>query len=151
MVLWAMAAAAAADRAEDAAEYIALSRAASARMPHDRHDYEVNFGPTQVAMQTTHAYAVLRQPDRALAAAAGVRQEDLFAISYGRHLLDVALAQADLRQDSAAVRTLQAAKDLAPVWFRHQVVSRELVAGIRDRSPRQSAALRDLVQALSAR
>jgi transcriptional regulator with XRE-family HTH domain len=73
MVLWAMAAAAAADKADSAIEYISLARAGAARMPRDRHDYEVNFGPTQVAMQATHAYAALRLPDKALAAAGSHR------------------------------------------------------------------------------
>jgi transcriptional regulator with XRE-family HTH domain len=149
LVLWAMAGAVEGNRPDVAQEYISLSRVAAARMDHDRHDYQVNFGPTQVAMQTTYAHAVAGQPDRALAAARAVRREDLFTISYGRHLLDVAQAHTDTGRDDTAVDVLHEAKDLAPVWFRHQPTARTLVTEIRDRRARPSGALRDLVHSLS--
>jgi transcriptional regulator with XRE-family HTH domain len=148
LVLWAMAAAVEGAQADAAKEYISLSRVGAARLEHDRHDYEVNFGPTQVAMQTTYTYATLGEPDRALVAARDVRREDLYTISYGRHLLDVAQAHVDQRHDDAAVEVLQEAKTLAPVWFRHQPPARSLVAQVRERKTRPSAALRDLVASL---
>ena len=148
LVLWAMAAAVEGANADAAREYISLSRVGSARLEQDRHDYEVNFGPTQVAMQTTYAFAILGEPDLALVAARDVRREDLFTISYGRHLLDVAQAHVDQRHDDTAVQVLQEAKTLAPVWFRHQPPARTLVAQVRERKTRPSAALRDLVAAL---
>src|SRR5690606_22405240 len=83
LMLWAMAAAVAGARRAEAVEYIGLARTAAGRFETDRHDYEVNFGPTQVAMQATHAYAVLREPDRALRAREAVRREDLREISWG--------------------------------------------------------------------
>jgi transcriptional regulator with XRE-family HTH domain len=149
LVLWAMAGAVEGNRPDLAQEYISLSRVAAARMDRDRHDYQVNFGPTQVAMQTTYAHAVAGRPDQALAAARGVRREDLRTISYGRHLLDVAQAHADSRRDDDAVGVLRQAKDLAPVWFRHQVVARSLVTDIRERRALPSPALRDLVRSLN--
>lgn len=148
MVLWAMAAAVAGAKLDDAEEYISLARAGAARMEHDRHDYEMNFGPTQVAMQATHAYAVLGDPAKALAAARHVRRGDLYTISYGRHLLDVAQAHVDARDDDAALGVLQDAKNAAPVWFRHQIAARSLIADIRERKARPSPVLRDLVQSL---
>jgi len=148
LVLWAMAAAVEDARPADARGYIALSRVGAARMEHDRHDYQVNFGPTQVVMQATYAHAVAGDPDRALSAARDVHREDLFTISYGRHLLDVAQAHTDTRHEDTAVEVLQEACGLAPVWFRHQPVARALVAGIRERKARPSAALRELVEAL---
>lgn len=151
MVLWALAAAAAADKADRAADYLSLAAAGAARLPHDRHDYEVNFGPTQVAMQATHANAMLHQPDKALGAAPGVRREDLYTISYGSHLLDVAQAYVDLGNADAAEGVLQEAKNVAPVWFRHQALARSLVTELRQRRVRPSAAMRDLVQALIQR
>ncbi len=57
---------------------------ASARLEHDRLDYNVNFGPTQVAMQATYAHAVLGEPGKALKAAEGVHREDLRPISLWR-------------------------------------------------------------------
>jgi hypothetical protein len=77
-----------------------------------------------------------------------VRRDDLFRISYGRHLLDVAQAHVDRRQDDTAIGVLQEANTLAPVWFRHQPPARALVAEVRERKTRLSPALRDLVQSL---
>ena len=148
LVLWAMAAAVEGGQADAAANYISLSHVGAARLEHDRHDYEVHFGPTQIAMQTTYAHATLGEPDRALAAARDVQRADLYTISYGRHLLDVAQAHVDQRHDDKAVDVLQEAKTLAPVWFRHQPPARSLVAQVRERKTRMSAALRDLVAAL---
>jgi transcriptional regulator with XRE-family HTH domain len=148
LVLWAAAAAVEAAKADPALDYIALSRVGAARMEHDRHDYQVNFGPTQVAMQATYAYATLGLPNRALRAAQQVRREDLYTISYGRHLLDVAQAHVDRRADDTAIGVLHEAKDLAPVWFRHQPVARTLVGQVRERKARPSAALRDLIVSL---
>ncbi len=148
LVLWAMAAAVEGGRGDAAIDHLTLSRVGSARMTKDRHDYGVNFGPTQVAMQGTYAYAVLGEPDKALTAARDVHREDLFAISYGRHLLDVAQAHADARRDSVAVDVLQEAKNIAPTWFRHQIPARTLVTELRERKARLSPSLRDLVQSL---
>ncbi|GAA1822627.1 helix-turn-helix transcriptional regulator [Planosporangium flavigriseum] len=150
LVLWAMAAAVEGARGDAALDYISLARMGAARMDRDRHDYEVNFGPTQVAMQTTYAYSVLGEPDRALTAARDVHREDLYTISYGRHLLDVAQAHTNSRHDALAVDVLHEAQALAPVWFRHQVLARTLVAELRQRRARLSAGLRDLVQSLGA-
>jgi hypothetical protein len=148
-VLWAMAAAVEDGRPDDALTYIALARIAAARMDRDRHDYNLNFGPTQVAMQATFAHAMAGHPDLALLAARDVRRDDLHTISYGRHLLDVAQAQVDSRRDDKAVGVLHEAKVLAPVWFRHQPVARNLVTEIRDRKARPSGALLDLVRSLN--
>jgi transcriptional regulator with XRE-family HTH domain len=151
LVLWALAAAVEAGRTDATDTYISLASAGAARMEHDRHDYGMNFGPTQVAMQTTYAHAMLGQPDRALQAANGVRREDLYTISYGRHLLDVAQAHSDTRRFDRAIGTLKEAKDSAPVWFRHQALARNLVVNLAERQTRLSPTLRDLVTSLDAR
>jgi hypothetical protein len=150
LVLWAMAAAVEGGRGQAAVDYISLARVGSARLDHDRHDYEVNFGPTQVAMQTTYVHASLGQPGKALAAAKDVRREDLYPISYGRHLLDVAQAHTDARQLDRAVAILMEARNIAPVWFRHQAPARSLVGSLAERQTRLSPALRELVAAVSA-
>jgi len=149
LVLWAMAAAVETGRGQAATDYISLAKVGSARLERDRHDYEVNFGPTQVAMQTTYVHATLGQPGKALAAAQGVRRADLYPISYGRHLLDVAQAHTDARQIDRAVEVLLEARDLAPVWFRHQAPARSLVSGLAERQTRLSPALRELVASVS--
>lgn len=147
LVLWAMAATVETAPAR-AMEYLSLSRVGAARMRADRHDYQVNFGPSQVAMQATYAHAVAGRPDRALDAARGVRREDLHTISFCRHLLDVAHAHADTGERSRSLAVLHQARRLSPVWFRHQVPARLLVGAIAEREPRPSEALRDLLRSL---
>ncbi|HEY0410722.1 MAG TPA: helix-turn-helix transcriptional regulator [Candidatus Dormibacteraeota bacterium] len=148
LLLTALAPAAAAGRTAEAGEYISLARAGAARLDVDRHDYWTNFGPTQVAMQETHAYTVLGHPRRALRAAQGVRREDLLPISWGRYHLDVARAQLDSRRDGAALAALQVAHDTSAEWFRHQGVARSLVAELIDRRRRLPPALRALARSL---
>jgi hypothetical protein len=151
MLLWAMAAACAAGRSNATDDYLTLARAGATRMDTDRLDFALNFGPTQVAMQDTYAQVTLNRPDRALTAAKKVRREDLRPISYGRHLLDLAQAHAAMRRDVDAVDTLVRAQTLAPVWFRHQVAARSLVAEVVERRARLTPAMRELVRSLGAR
>jgi hypothetical protein len=147
LLLTALAPAAAAGREAEAGEYISLARAGAARLDVDRHDYQTNFGPTQVAMQATHAQVVLGHPRRAIDAAQHVRRADLMPIAWGRHLLDVAQAQLDSRQDETAEDTLQEAHDTSAEWFRHQGVARSIVARLVDRRRRLTPGLRALARA----
>jgi transcriptional regulator with XRE-family HTH domain len=146
LVLWAMAAAVAGGRKSPAVDYIGLARSAAGRFENDRHDYNSNFGPTQVAMQATHAYATLREPGRALKAAIGVQRDDLFAISYGRHLIDVAQAQIDARDLQATQDTLLEAEATSSEWFRHQGPARSLVSELVHETKRLSPQLRRLAK-----
>jgi hypothetical protein len=100
-------------------------------------------------MQATHAYTVLREPAHALEAARRIRPGDLRGISRGRHLLDVAQAHTDARHRRAAIERLQEARDLSPVWFRHQGVARSLVRDIREEETRPSPAIRSLAKSLA--
>jgi hypothetical protein len=102
-------------------------------------------------MQVTYAYAVRREPAKALAAAGNVRPGDLpGTISRGRHLLDVAQAHLDAHHDQAATATLAEAHSLAPVWFRHQGVARTLVSELLEQQSRLTPALRELASATEA-
>jgi transcriptional regulator with XRE-family HTH domain len=148
LLLTALAPAAAAGRAEEVGEYVSIARAGAARLDADRHDYWTNFGPTQVAMQETHAFTVLGHPERALRAARTVRRDDLLSISWGRHQLDVARAQCDSGRDDAALAALRVAHDVSPEWFRHQGVARCLVAELVDRRRRLPPVLRALARAV---
>lgn len=146
LVLWAMAAAVAGGRKDPAVEYIGLARSAAGRFESDRHDYNTNFGQTQVAMQATHAYAMLREPGHALKAATGVRPEDLFPISYGRHLIDVAQAHSDAGNFQGTQDALSEANGLSSEWFRHQGPARSLVSDLVQESKRLSPTLRRLAR-----
>jgi len=146
LVLTAMAAAVAGGRGDAAKDYIGLARSAAGRFVSDRHDYQVNFGQTQVAMQATHAHAVLREPAQAIRASDSVRREDLFTISYGRHLIDVAQAQVDARDMKGAEATLLRAEGMSSEWFRHQGPARSLVGELVQEARRLSPPLRRLAK-----
>lgn len=148
LMLTAMAAAAAGGRSGVAAEYIGLARSAAGRFEHDRMDYQVPFGPSQVSMQATHTYAILREPGRALQAASQVLREDLPTIAYGRHLIDVAQAHVDARRLRAAEATLQEAESLSAQWFRHQGPARSLVGELVRETTRLSPSLRRLARSV---
>lgn len=147
LLMAALAPAAAARR--DVADYISMASAGAERLGQRVHIYQTSFAPATVAMQATHAYTVLREPARALDAARRIRPGDLKGISRGRHLLDVAQAHADARHRRAAVERLQEARDVSPVWFRHQGVARSLVRDIREEETRPSPAIRSLAQSLA--
>lgn len=146
LVLTGLASAAAAERAVEVKDYIGLARIGAGRLDADRHDYETSFGPTQVAMQATHAHTMLHQPDRALKAARSVDRADLHEISWGRHLLDVAQAHAYARHMDAAESTLGEAEALSTEWFRHQGPARALVSDLVHESRRLSPSLRRLAR-----
>ncbi|MGH3121347.1 MAG: helix-turn-helix domain-containing protein, partial [Streptosporangiaceae bacterium] len=128
------AAAAGRDTVED---YIRLASAGAERLGRRVRVYQTSFAPATVHMQATYAYAVAREPGRALEAAGRVRPGDLpGTISRGRHLLDVAQAHADARHGTEATAVLAKASALAPVWFRHQGVARVLVSELLEQQHR---------------
>lgn len=148
LVLWAMAAAAAGGRKDIAVDCIGLARSAAGRFEDgDRHDYWTNFGQTQVAMQAVHTYALVGEPAKALKATSYVQRQDLRAISWGRHLIDVAQAQIYTRDLRAAERTLIEAEGVSSEWFRHQGPARSLVGELVHESRRLSPSLRRLALA----
>jgi tetratricopeptide (TPR) repeat protein len=121
-------AAAAADK--DAADaYLSEAKVAALRFTGgDRHDYQVSFGPTQVAMQEAHALSVLREAAGALRAAERVRRADLLRISWGSHQLDVAQARLDKGDTGGAAGALLEAFGTSPEWARHQGLWRDASA-----------------------
>jgi DNA-binding Xre family transcriptional regulator len=78
LLLKALAAAAAGGRDPEAREYISFAHAGASRIDADRTVYAwMQFGPTQVAMQETHAYTMLGRPAHALRAAHRVQRDQL--------------------------------------------------------------------------
>jgi transcriptional regulator with XRE-family HTH domain len=144
LMLTALAPAAAAGR--EVAEYISLASAGAARtgLPVKTYAGQSAFRQASVDMQACHAYAVTREPAKALAAARQIRPGDLTGISYGRHLLDVAQAHTDAHRPAAATTVLTRARQLSPVWFRHQGVARSLVTELCEQQKRLPPALREL-------
>ncbi|GAB3978799.1 hypothetical protein GCM10029978_072470 [Actinoallomurus acanthiterrae] len=118
LMMAAMAAACAADRCAPATEYLGLAGSAARRFEHDQVDHHVGFGPSRVATEATRAYATLHEPGLALRSAGEVRADELSSTAHGRHLIDVARAQAEIRDLRAAVETLRAAESLCAGSFR---------------------------------
>ncbi|MCO6011395.1 helix-turn-helix domain-containing protein [Actinoallomurus purpureus] len=117
LMLAAIAAASAGDRAARTTEYLGLAGSAARRFGHDRVDYHVGFGPSRIATEATHAYAMLHEPGLALRSAGAVHGDELSRTSYGRHLIDVARAQTEIRDLRAAEATLRAAESLCASSF----------------------------------
>ena len=148
LLLWAGAAAAAAGKGDAALGHIGLAQAAAARMGADRHDYQMSMGPVQVAMQVTHACAVLGRPGQALKAARDVHPSALLHISHGAHLLDVAQALHEARRRKQAAQVLRQAHDGRAEWFRHQGMARVLVRDLVEHERHLSPDLRVLARSI---
>jgi transcriptional regulator with XRE-family HTH domain len=144
LLLSAAAPAAAEARASGVAQYMEAAGEGAAFLPADRHDYQVSFGPTQVAMQRCYTAVVLGEPGRALEAAKGVRREDLLPVSWGAHHLDVAQALAGARRYRQATGALLTACEVSPQWFRHQGIARALVRDLTEQQRRLTGPLRKL-------
>jgi hypothetical protein len=142
------AAAAGSDTIED---YIRLAAAGAERLGRRVQIFQTSFAPATVHMQATYAYAVRREPGKALEAATKLRTGDLpGTISQGRHLLDVAQAHVDARHATEATTVLADAHALAPVWFRHQGVARILVSELLEQQRRLTGPLRELATVTDA-
>lgn len=142
-------------RGKDPAEYLSLARAGAERLGGRVKVYSSSFGPATVAMQATYGYSTLKEPGKALEAAKRIRPPsagvpgDLQGISWGAHLMDVAQAHLDSGHRRTATRTLLEARQVSPVWFRHQRVARTAAVEIREQERRLSPETRILVKALS--
>jgi transcriptional regulator with XRE-family HTH domain len=146
LIVAAMAAAVTGTRAGAVGDYVGLAESATGRFGRDRLDYHVRFGPSEVAMLATHAYAILQEPGRALRSARGVHPEDLPSGMYGRHLLDVARAQAQLMDLREAESTLQEAESLSRRSFRHQGPAHDLVRELLEEMAHVSPELRRMAR-----
>jgi len=135
----------------DVSEYVTLASSGAERIGRRIRVYNTTFALASVAVQAVHAYAVLREPGKALDAARRVDLGQLPGTIYqGRHLLDVAQTQVDARRGPAATATLARARVMAPVWFRHQGVARSLVLELCEQQHRLTPQLRELATATGA-
>lgn len=133
----------------DVSEYIALASSGAERVGRQVRIFNTTFAPASVAMQAVHAYAVLREPAKALQAARKVHIDELpGTIARGRHLLDVAQAHVDAHHSQAATATLTRARTMAPVWFRHQGIARSLVLELCEQQRRLTPQLRELTTSI---
>ncbi|WP_160573897.1 helix-turn-helix domain-containing protein [Actinomadura physcomitrii] len=135
-------------RDRDPGEYLSLAAAGAERLGRRVSVYRTGFGSATVAMQAGYGYAVLKQPGKVLEASRRIRPGDLEGISWGAHLMDVAQAHLDAGHRRTASRALLEARQVSPVWFRHQRIARSVTAEIREQERRLSPETRTLVKAL---
>lgn len=145
LLLSAAAPAAAAGNAAAVASYMTEAKIAGMQFTGgDRHDLNVSFGPSQLAMQAAHQQVALKQPARALAAARLVRRADLLDISWGAHHMDLAQAHLDKGDVPAAVEALLTAHETSAEWSVHQGPWRAL-AGAAVRAGRRRDARTEML------
>jgi transcriptional regulator with XRE-family HTH domain len=137
LLLSALPATAARGDADTAEDLLSLAGAAALRLGTERNDYQTGFGPAKVAQESVHCAVALGETGRALELAPRVPRQRLATAAHGRHLLDVAQAQADHRRDRDAVDTLLAAERLSQEWLRHQALARHLVFELQKRDVSQ--------------
>jgi transcriptional regulator with XRE-family HTH domain len=133
LLLSALPAAAARGDGDTAEDLLSMAGAAATRLGAERNDYQTGFGPAKVAAESVHCAVALGETGRALELAPQVPRQRLATAAHGRHLLDVAQAQADHRRDRDAVDTLLAAERLSQEWLRHQALARHLVYELQKR------------------
>jgi transcriptional regulator with XRE-family HTH domain len=133
----------------DPAELLNLAEAGAVRVRRPMRTYHHNaFSLPAVHMQAAYAYSTLRKPGQALQAAGQIRPGDLDGINWGAHLMDVAQAHVEAGHRKTAIRALLEAREVSPVWFRHQRVAKDAVAEIRERETRLSPELKSLARSL---
>jgi len=133
LLLSALPAAAARGDGDTAEDLLSMAGAAATRLGAERNDYQTGFGPAKVAAESVHCAVTLGETGHALELAGRVPRHRLATAAHGRHLLDVAQAQADHRRDRDAVETLLAAERLSLEWLRHQALARHLVFELHKR------------------
>ncbi|MBF6161130.1 helix-turn-helix domain-containing protein [Nocardia cyriacigeorgica] len=128
----------AAGRDQRTGEALALADAAgevAGRMSGDRKDYETNFGPSQVVMQTVDINVSTERYPEALDAAKAMPNHaaGLTQVSQARHLLDKAAALARTGQRERALDMLLTAERVGgQEWVRYQTLLRQIVSELLD-------------------
>lgn len=124
------------NRPDASSDYLRQAREVATRMQSDHMTYATfgaAFGPTTVDTIEVENAMVMGEADRALFLAGRVRRGDAIRLTtWNRHLLTIAEAQAAMRANAAAVRTLTGINGVAPQWFRQQRLSKRLVRQLQD-------------------
>jgi transcriptional regulator with XRE-family HTH domain len=124
---------------------------AASQLNADRNDFWTAFGPTNVAVHAVTIAVELGEPGYALEQARRVRLSRLpVPERRAHHLIDVAKAHGQSRQDSEAVKLVLAAEKLAPEEVRLRPTTRTLIADILHRAPVVGDELRGLAHRLTA-
>lgn len=145
----------AAGRDQRTGDALDLARAANEvanRLGVDTKDYECNFGPSQVVMQTVDINVSSERYPEALKAAKGMPNHGsgLTQVSQARHLLDQAQALARVGQHQKALDMLLTAERIGgPEWTYYQTLLKQVVGELLEKE--RPTALRGLAQRVGVR
>jgi len=145
----------AAGREQDPDRALDLARAADEvadRLGVDTKDYECNFGPSQVVMQTVDINVSSERYPEALKAAKRMPNQGagLAQVSQARHLLDRAAALNRIGQHQKALDMLLTAERVGgPEWTQYQTLLRHVVGELLEKE--RPTALRGLAQRVGVR
>lgn len=134
----------AAGRDQNFAEALSLAGTAGEvadRLGMDTKDYECNFGPSQVVMQTVDINVSSERYPEAVKAAKAMpnRAAGLTRVSQARHLLDQAAALTRIGQHQQALDMLLTAERVGgPDWVKYQTLLRQVVGELLEKD-RQSS------------
>lgn len=124
-------------RAGDGKEALALldrARSSARRLGHDRNDFWMTFGPTNVAIHDVAIALEQGDPTRALRHAVAVDPSGLPSLErQSSHHVHLAHAHSLRREDDQAVRALLVAERLNPEGLRYNMLVRELVRSLLHR------------------
>lgn len=145
----------AAGREQHPGEALDLARAAGEvadRLGVDTKDYECNFGPSQVVMQTVDINVSSERYPEAIKAARAMpnRGAGLTQVSQARHLLDQAAALTRTGQHQKALDMLLTAERVGgPDWVKYQTLLKQVIGELLEKERHNS--LRGLAQRAGVR
>ncbi|GAA5002139.1 hypothetical protein GCM10025734_38490 [Kitasatospora paranensis] len=141
-------AAARANQAESAYEYLREAREMAAAVGDGRNDYNTEFGPTNVGLHEVAVAVDLGDAGIALRAVNSIDPSVLSTERQTRFHIDVARAYTQRRQTDDAVARLLTARDLSPEMFRAMPMVKQLVTDLLTMSQPTSDQLRGLAREL---
>lgn len=124
------------------------ARSFAERVGPGRNDYNMEFGPANVAVQEVAVAVELGDAGRAVMVAESVDASDLSPERQARLLVDLARAYAQLRRIPDVVASLRSALDVAPEQVRTHRAVAELVDGLLGGEHARDDALRALAEGL---
>ena len=136
----------------EAREELDKARQVAEQLGEDRNDYHLEFGPTNVAIQTVSTAVELGDAGEAIDVALAVDASSLSPERQGRLLMDMGRAYAQRRQTAAAVDCLLRAEQLSPETVQNHTAVRaavkELVLVAGPNAPQDLMGLADRTNAM---
>ncbi|CAN3981234.1 helix-turn-helix domain-containing protein [Kitasatospora purpeofusca] len=112
---------------EEARAQLSRAREVAARIGEDRNDFNLEFGPTNVEIQTVSTAVDLGDAGEALDVALGIDASRLSPERRSRLLMDMGRAHAQRRHTGEALDCLLRAEELAPETVRTHVATRATI------------------------